>query len=40
MQLAGRSSEGGEAMRGALTLWEAKGNVAQAGRTRALLAEF
>jgi hypothetical protein len=40
LQLAGRSSEGGEAMRGALTLWEAKGNVAQAGRTRALLAEF
>ena len=27
LQLAGRSSEGGEAMRGALALWEAKGNV-------------
>jgi hypothetical protein len=40
LQLAGRSSEGGEAMRGALALWEAKGNVAQAGRTRALLAEL
>ncbi len=37
---AGRASEGAEAMRAALALWEAKGNVAHAERTRVLLAEL
>ena len=35
---AGRSSEGAEAMRAALALWDAKGNVAHAARTRSLIA--
>ena len=38
LQLGGRRSDGGEAMRAALALWEAKGNVAHAARTRSLLA--
>ena len=40
LQLGGSRSEGAEAMRAALTLWEAKGNVAHAARTRTLLAEL
>ena len=38
LQLAGRRSEAAEAMRSALALWEAKGNVAYARRTGSLLA--
>ena len=38
LQLGGRSSEGADAMRAALALWEAKGNVAHAARTQSLLA--
>ena len=38
LQLGGRESDGVEAMRAALALWEAKGNVAHAARTRSLLA--
>jgi tetratricopeptide (TPR) repeat protein len=38
LRLDGRPGEAAEAMREALALWEAKGNVAYAGRARALLA--
>ena len=40
LRLAGRKGEAAEAMRQALALWEAKGNVVYAGATRALLAEL
>ena len=40
LRLAGRTDEAAEAMRQALALWEAKGNVIYAERTRALLAEL
>jgi class 3 adenylate cyclase/tetratricopeptide (TPR) repeat protein len=39
LRLAGRRDEAAGAMRAALELWEAKGNVASAARTRSLLAE-
>lgn len=40
LRLAERESEAAEAMQEALALWEAKGNVVYAERTRALLAEL
>jgi class 3 adenylate cyclase/tetratricopeptide (TPR) repeat protein len=40
LRLAGRTGEGAEAMRAALALWEAKGNVDHAVRTRSLLAKL
>ena len=40
LQLAERQEEAAEVMRSALALWDAKGNVAYAGRTRSLLGEL
>jgi hypothetical protein len=40
LRLAGRLDEAAEAMQEALHLWEAKGNVVFASRTRGLLGEL